>query len=334
MDPFSPEALKNPASIYLLLGTESLLVKNAEEAVTRASLSGGFASLNHGIFHAGEEPALGFAAIASTLPMMAPRRLVVLRQIQEASVALLESLMNYVQSPSPTTVLVITGEKMPAAVGGVDRGIRISNAIKKSGVFARFDGEGTDPVQFAIQQAKTLGVSLERDAAAKLRVLVGDDLTGIAGELEKLAGYVGAGGRIDMAAVDAMCSSSADTEVWALTNALVGRNRAAALEAMHRLLEDGEAPHRLMVNVTWQIRQMLILQDVIHRNLPERDAGLRMPPNVARAMRETLQKVTLSPASIMEELAVANRRMNSSRAGDRRTFEALVLRLTVLEERR
>jgi hypothetical protein len=55
-----------------------------------------------------------------------------------------------------------------------------------------------------------------------------------------------------------------------------------------------------------------------------------MPPNVMRSIKELVSKTQVRPSVLLEELAATSRAMNSSRAGDRRIFEALVLRLTVL----
>ena len=46
-------------------------------------------------------------------PMMAARRLVVLRDVHEAAVDQLQSLQGYCEEPSPSTVLVLLGRKWP-----------------------------------------------------------------------------------------------------------------------------------------------------------------------------------------------------------------------------
>ncbi len=319
-----------PVPVYVTIGAEGLLVREAEKLVEAAVVAGPVAAFNHAVLSAPDEGTARFADIAASVPMMAARRLVVIRQVQEAPVLLLDRLLEYLVNPVPSTVLLLSGERFPAASEGMDRGLRIQNAVKKCGMVLKFDGGDTDPARYAVQRAAEAGVTLELDAARHLVTLVGERLSGLAGEVEKLVNYAGAGGRIDRATVESVIASTAETEVWALTNALVGRNRNKALEALHRLLEDGEPSHRLLASVSWQIRQLLTLQDVIRRGLNERDANLRMNPAVARAMAETLKHVTLSPSGLLEEIAAANRLMNFSRAGDRRVFEGLVLRLTCL----
>lgn len=324
------DTLAAPLPVYVLLGSESLLVREAEQALRQAVASGPTAAFNHGVFTAPEDGAAGFVQAAGTLPMMAPRRLVELRQVQDAPVAVLDALLAYVQAPNPTTVLVVSGEKFPGAVGGVDRGTRIVNAVKKMGLVLKLDGEGVDPVLFAQARAKELGARLERDAAALLVELVGGDLTLLAADVEKCAGFVGAGGVIDRASAGEVCASVAEADVWALTDALVTRDRDRALATLHRLLEDGEAPHKLLGSVAWQLRQVLVLQDAQRRGIPEREANVRMPPQKVRAVRELVARRPVSPSALLEEIAAVNRQMNSSRAGDRRVFEALILRLTEL----
>lgn len=332
MDPLQPllDSLAKPAALYVLVGSEGLLVRNAEEAVRKAVLTGATAAFNDAVLTSGEESAASFVDIARQLPMMAGKRLVVLRQIQEANVALLEQLLTYAAAPVPSTVLVVVGEKMPAAAGGVDRGLRIINAAKKSGFVLKLDGDGVDPAGFALAQAKELGVRMDKDAAALLASLIGAELSVIAAEVEKCAGYAGKGGTIDRSVVETLCVNTAETEVWALTNALVARDRNRALEALQRLLDDGEAPHKLLASVVWQLRQLLVVQDCTARGISEREANLRIHPGVLRSIKETITKAPVRPSTLLEELASTNRAMNSSRAGDRRVFEGLVLRLTVL----
>lgn len=319
-----------PPPVYVLVGSEGLLVRAAEQAVRAAFANGPMAAFNHGVFTAGEEAALGFAGAAGTMPMMAPRRLVEVRQVQDASAPLLDAILAYVQAPVPSTVLMLSGQKFPPASGGADRGLRIVNAVKKIGVVLKLDGEGVDPAAFAMGRAAELGVRLDRDAARLLAEMAGGDLAVLVADVEKCAGFAGPGGTVDRAVAEEVCVSVAEADVWALTDALVSRNRDGALEALHRLLEDGEASHKLLASIAWQLRQVLLLQDAQRRGISDRDANVRMPPQKIRAARELVARRPISPSALLEELAAANQGMNSSRAGDRRVFEALVLRLTGL----
>ena len=90
--------------VHLLLGDESLLVSEAEQATVRAVFGEAGPGFNLATFQAGEGAA-GALALARTLPMMARRRVVVIREMENAKVVLLDELLAYVDNPNPSTVL-------------------------------------------------------------------------------------------------------------------------------------------------------------------------------------------------------------------------------------
>lgn len=323
------KSLAKPAPIYLCTGDESLLVREAVEAVRKSVLAGGMAAFNHAVLTSGEEGAAAVGESCRQVPVMAARRLVELRQVQDANVATLDALLEYAQAPVDTTVLLVSGIKLPAAVAGTDRGVRFANLVKKVGLVLKFDGEGLDPGAFARARAKLWNATIDHGAVQALVELGGEDFDTLAGNVELCAAYVGDGGAVTAAVVKEVCASTAEADVWGLTDAIVAGDRDAALASLHRLLEDGEAPHRLMASIAWQLRQVLLVQDAFRRQIPEREAGVRMPPFKLRAVRAMVEKRPVSPSAWLEALAVAARRMNSSRAGDRRVLEAFVLGLVV-----
>ncbi len=322
-------SLSRPAPIYVCVGDEALLVREAVEVVRTAVLAGGLAAFNHAVLSGGEEGAAGVAEACRQVPVMADRRLVELRQVQDANAATLDALLEYAQAPVSSTVLLVTGIKMPAPSGGQDRGLRFVNQVKKVGQVFKFDGEGLDPGVFARARARTWNATVDTAAVRALLELGGEDYDTLAGNVERCAAFVGEGGVVTAAVVQEVCASTAEADVWGLTDAIVAGDADAALASLHHLLEDGEAPHRLMANIAWQLRQVLLVQDAFRRQIPEREAGVRMPPAKLRAVRSMIERRPASPSAMLEAWAVAARRMTSSRAGDRRVIEAFVMGLVV-----
>lgn len=321
------DSLRTPAPVYQLVGSDPWLARAALELLRTSVLDAATRAFNDATFTAGEDRVNAVIEIAHTVPMMAARRLVVIKQLEDAPAPFLEALLTYVQAPVPSTTLVLMGERYPGAVGGMDRGVRLTNAIKKSGFVAKYEASAVDPVDFARMVCDGRKVTVEPAAVRRMVEYNGGELSLLASGLERCADFVGAGGTVTVAVVDDLCVSTVEAEVWGLTDAIVTRDRDRALATLHRLLEDGEAVHKLLASVAWQLRQVLALQDVIRRGLPERDANLRMPPQKARAIKESLAKRPLSPSAVLDELASVNRQINSSRAGDRRIFEAWITRL-------
>jgi DNA polymerase-3 subunit delta len=323
------KSLTKPAALYVVLSDESMLVREVIAALREATVAGPMAAFNHAQFTGGEEAALGFVDACRQVAVMAPMRLVEIGQIQDANAGLLEALLQYVAAPVQGTVLLVTGAKMPAASGGVDRGLRIVNAAKKTGIVCKIDSSDIDPLSLARSRAAPYGATIDAQAVQKLRELGGNDIDTLVANVERCAGFVGEGKAITVAVVEEMVVSTAEADVWKLTDAIVDGDKNTALCELHRLLEDGEAPHRLLASVAYQLRQILLVQDAMMRKLPERESGVKMPPFKLTAVRKACERRKFSPSFWLEEVAVANQRMNSSRAGDRRIFEALVLRLVV-----
>jgi DNA polymerase-3 subunit delta len=279
------------------------------------------------VCRAGEDNAVEVFAKARTLPMMSARRLVVLRDAQEAPSALLEALYAYAEDPSPSTVLLVTGTKWPPAEGGTDWGRRAENLVAKTGFVLRQKARDLDPVGFVLEQAQGLGCQIRRDRAQALVERVGPNLATLQSEVEKLAEWLGGSGEISDEALSAVSSLVADADRWDLTGALVRGDVDTALATLHRLLEDGEEPPAVFGLIAWQMRQVLALQGAIRRGQSPKDVGVNLYGRNLDAARNMLQQHPMDTVGILDQLARANSKMNSSRAGARRVLEGLVLGL-------
>jgi DNA polymerase-3 subunit delta len=107
-------------------------------------------------------------------------------------------------------------------------------------------------------QAKQLGVEIEPAAARLLIEMVGEPAKNTSqaqkwspkrrlfSELEKLATYVGRGGKIGKEVVVAGGSGETTAEVFALTDAAVGGDVDAAVRIAQQLIAAGEPPQRIV----------------------------------------------------------------------------------------
>ena len=185
----------------MLLGDEALLRQRAEEEWVKRVFGDASPSFNLASFSAADGAERSIE-VANTVPMMAKRRLVIIRDMESASVGLLDDLMAYAERPSASTTFLLTGRKMPPASGGVDRGRRLEGRIKKAGEVHRFKSGERDPVRFAISHAESLGCTLDHRAARLLIELVGRDLGRVQAETDKVVAYSGGKGQIGVCNVN------------------------------------------------------------------------------------------------------------------------------------
>ncbi len=324
-------------SVILLVGDAALLVERALDEVVSAVLPEcGLPAFNHSTFSATDSDPMGALRTARTLPMMANRRLVVLKHLHEAKADLLESAVEYAASPNDTTVLVMTaaGFARPRK-GGKDWGARLKNAVKKSGRLTVFDTKKINPVRFAIEHATSVDKELSRNAADVLVSVVGADIGTLAREVEKVALYVGDANRIEPDDVAAACSAVAQQDAWALTGAIANGDVAGAVGVLQPLLEEDDSSGRIRMilgQLGWQVRQLAVVSDGMFFGQSDKQIGPSVRGfgkwDLIRAARKSHQRGTLKRADeLIALLAVANRLMNSHRAGDRRILEALVIDL-------
>lgn len=323
--------MSEPTPIHLVLGDEPLLMDETVDSIVSAAFEGGSPGFNLATYAAGEG-AGSAVSTARTMPMMARRRVVVIRELEKANAALLDELIAYAANPNPSSVLVLVGTKLPLKADAGDRGAALRKAVQSVGAVRSFRAGERKPTAFAQEHAASLGCSLRSHAASLLVELTGSDLGRVRSEVEKAAAFVGGKGEIGTDAVEAVCSLVAEAEVWDLTDAVLRRDVDKGMAAAHRMLEQaapGEnASHRLLAMITWQVRQLLELQYATRTGSALPPSWQRTPSFKLRAARETLERHPLQAHRILDALARANRSFNRSRAGDRRVFEALVLKLT------
>jgi DNA polymerase III subunit delta len=314
--------------VYMVYGDEQLLVRRTIDQLAERALLGGPAAFNRAEGVAGSDAVPGLLSQARTPPMMGPRRLVVIRELENAKPPELDAMMAYVRAASPSTVLVITGSKLPPVSEGTNRGVRLRNAVNKVGKTLRFEASKQDPAAFVRARCTDAGCTLGRREAELLVEVVGRDLGRLAGEVDKLVAFVGGAGTISSEQVEQVCSLLAETVIFELTDAIVRGQAGPALALAHRLLEEGHAPARILPLVAWQVRQLIQLQDCLRRRADPYDEGIRMPRSKMQAARQSLRRHPLRGERTLELLAGATHTMRTSKAGERHVFEALILELS------
>jgi DNA polymerase-3 subunit delta len=205
---------------YLLIGSEPLFREDARRAIEAAVLGDAPRDFD---FERLEGDACTPAALEDALrvlPVLAPRRLVVLREPEarrRGADALTERLAERIAElrDPPDTVLVVVAEK-------VDGRARWPRAFAGAG--ARVECEppraGRDLAAFVRREAKRQGIALASGAAEALADRIGPQLLLIRQELAKAALFAGPGKPVSAAHVTEIASDAAEEPIWSLTDAI------------------------------------------------------------------------------------------------------------------
>ncbi|MGI8817817.1 MAG: DNA polymerase III subunit delta [Gemmatimonadales bacterium] len=169
------------ASVYYLYGPEDVLKDEAVKAIIEQAVDPTLRDFNFDQRSAAQLDAEEVYALCNTLPMLAERRIVLLRDIEgwKRKTKGRAEFIKYLQRPSPETVVIMV---QGSAEEAEDR------ELAAGAYTVRFDPLPPERARkWLTNQASKLGVILEPDAAEHLMRSVGSDLSALTSELAKLA---------------------------------------------------------------------------------------------------------------------------------------------------
>lgn len=170
-----------PGAAYYLHGPEDVLKDEAVRAVLDRALDPGLRDFNLDQRSAAQLDAEAIETLCTTLPMMAERRVVVVRDLEglKRKPKVRAALLRYLARPSPETVLVLV---QGSGEDSEDR------EVARFAVTVSCDPLPPERVlRWLRNRAGAAGVGLEDAAAEHLVRAVGGDLGALASELAKLA---------------------------------------------------------------------------------------------------------------------------------------------------
>jgi DNA polymerase-3 subunit delta len=320
-----------PKPITLIVGDARPLIEQAVAAVTEASLpSVGVPAFNVTTCRCGEDDPDRALDSARTLPMMAARRLVVIRDVQEASDGFWTALVQYLQSPPDTTVLVLTTQTMKAREKARKALLKqVDQQAASLGAVCTLQTSSIRPRQFAVDVAERLGKTLGRREADLLVEVVGDDLSRLEREVEKIVVFIGEADVITAEAIEEVGTALAEAVLWDLTTGVASGDRDLALTALHRLVRSGNDPRRLLAMLLWQTRELLLARELLLQGVEPRDIGRRtkVKPHVLKRAHRRLMSDAFEAGAVLTRLRQAHFEMNGHRSGAERVLESLVFDL-------
>jgi len=176
--------------------------------------------------------------------MMSERTLVVVREAQEYKKASQwEVFEKYFESPSPTTVLIFAHKYKK-----FDKRSRIYKILKKDAVL--FESDGVKDYQLGKwigDYIKTKDYQITDKATALLAEFLGNDLSRISNELEKLFLLVAPGEQINEKHIEKNIGISKDYNVFELVNAVLEKNPVKANKIVRYFGQNPKATHITIV---------------------------------------------------------------------------------------
>lgn len=213
----------NIKPIYFLMGEEPYYIDKVTEFIEDNILTEDEKGFNQMVLYGKDVSVDEVVSNAKRYPMMADRQVVIVKEAQELS-RNIEKLESYANNPQPTTVLV-----MAYKYKTLDKRKKVTKLIEKNGVV--FESKKLYENQVADWIKRVLSgknYTIEPKAAAMLVEFLGNDLSRISNELDKLMIILPPGNAITPKLIEDNIGISKDYNVFELRKAIGERDELKA----------------------------------------------------------------------------------------------------------
>jgi DNA polymerase-3 subunit delta len=286
--------------IYVLHSEHPILLERVIGAIRDATVPPAARGFNYDVVE-GKPTGARIVALAQTLPMMAQRRMIYVRDLSAMPADEAEPLLGYLARPNPSSVVV-------AVVAKLDKRIKLYATLARKGYLHVLEA----PRQIAPwlrAEAKAQGVQLEPAAATRLIDAVGDDLSRLAITVEQLGLYAGRR-PVTSEDVDELVADTRERTVFELTDAIGAADRPRALGAVAALCDQRESAVGVVIMLARHVRQMTLVYNLRESGAARAGWGpmLGVPPFVVdKLIAQARRYSPTALAAATRQLANADR---------------------------
>ena len=240
--------------VYLFEGPEENIKASALEALRKALLPEGLEELNETLMDAPATDAV--IAACETLPFMADKRLVVIREHPALTgrADAEDKLLRYLPDVADSCVLVFLCR------GKADARKKLYTTIKKHGSIVTFAPLTDQELNaWIVKSFASLGKSCSPQTASLLAFTVGSDTALLKTEIDKLCALCGNRGEVEERDIAAVATRSVECTVFEMVDAVVAGQEGKAFSLLRDMLTTGS--DRLGI-LAMLLRQFRLLQHV------------------------------------------------------------------------
>jgi DNA polymerase-3 subunit delta len=295
-----------PDPIYFVQG-EDEIEKSALAASFADLVEEGLRAFNVERVHAGDlttgdklaEGVASLIATARTLPMMVPRRIVIVQQAEtllvpkresEAATRAIDQLETLVKEPERQTVLVFVA-------ASVDKRGRMYKLLQKHATIVECGVllDQADAERWIRTRATVAGAEIDPAAARLIAQRAGTDVKRLRGDLDRLLLYALGQKSITVEDVREVTGPAALQDDWAMTNAIESGQAGEALRQLALMLDAGAPPEKVLGQLGWVVRAKFPAM-AAHQLTPAVDALFRTDLDLKRSAGD--------PRILLERLVV------------------------------
>jgi len=260
-----------------------------------------------------------------TAPFLTGRRVVVIKGADDFVSKNRQSLEDYFDKPSPTGILVLT-------VGSWPKQTKLAKKLAKIGTLIEVSPPKRHelPKHLIEYAQRTSKMRLDRPVAEMLIELVGEDLTLLCNEIDKLALFARDEKAITSAHVESLAGHNRIFGAFEVIEAMIAGNPLQAIRRLRNMFEEDKSAEYTVVGAfAYHLRRMFTAKAMLQRGAAPGDVAgkLRIWNNKERFFTQLKQTSLEQLGKYIEQLAAIDYAVKTGQAKTQVAMEQLVLRL-------
>ncbi len=235
------------SNLYFLFGEEKYLVKHYSALLEKKIVNPDFADFN---LHYYDGKSIDFddvANAAEVFPMMSEYSCIVIKDLPADNLNNEDAqrLIDIVSDIPETTIIIITLPTLTVNMKSA-KGKKVLQAFEKNGSVVEFNRFSVNQLCKLIEKgAKDRGCAMAYPESSYLVSIVGDDMSLLLNELEKICAYKKEGA-VTKQDIDAVVVKSMQARAFDLAKALVAKNCDLAMDILDTLISMKEEPINIL----------------------------------------------------------------------------------------
>lgn len=234
-----------PSPVYMICGEDGYLRRNSLEKLKNAYMPTFMPEMNYSEFDGSKCSINEIANTVEMLPMMADRRMVVVKDLDAAAIGSeqykkLEELLGSIEDYDTCVLIFFMMSEKSSSKSG-DKQSSLRSLIKKHGTVINCKTPISNEIaDIILDYAKSIDTKLSRSDASYMVERCGSDIINLLSEVAKLSSLCA--GQITRKAIDENTSQSVDVKAYMLASNVIQGKRREAFTVMNELFDDKTEP--------------------------------------------------------------------------------------------
>ena len=310
---------------YLLYGEERYLMHMYRDKLKKALNPDGD-TMNYAAYEGKNIDTEELISLADTLPLFADWRLIVVENSGFFKTSN-DRLADYVKTIGDTVVFVFVESE-------VDKRGRMYKAVKDKGQIVEFKQQEEAVLRkWILGKIRKEEKQISEGALAAFLNKVGQDMSNIETELEKLLCYTYERNAITAEDVEAVCTTQIQNKIFEMVDAIGNRDQKKAMDLYYDLLILKEASMKILALLSRQFLILLQIKELSGVDRATIASKVGIPPfAVAKNTAQSRQFKRAQLRQALSDCVEYEEAVKTGRLGDRMCVELLIVKYSQMEK--